>query len=84
MIRLLLKNTFPYILFHMSKYIPWTQEMCNEVVQIEPYALEFVTDHFKTQEMCNKVIKADLYTLRYVPDNLKAHEMFIGAVGKDL
>ena len=31
-----------------------TQEMCNEVVRIEPRPLASPTDRFKTQEMCNK------------------------------
>ena len=77
MINPLLKNTFQYILFHMLKYIPWTQKMCNVLVCIEPYALEFIPDYFKTEKMCNKAVEADPYTLQYVPDNLKTHEMFI-------
>ena len=53
----LFKNTFRYILLRMLKYIPWTQEMCNDVVHIEPRSLAFVTDHFKTEEMCNQAVR---------------------------
>ena len=51
----LFENAFQYILFHMLKYIPWTQEMCNESVHIETRFLAFVPDRFKTQEMCKEV-----------------------------
>ena len=47
----LFEKAFRYILFHMLKYIPWTQEICNRVIHIEPRSLAFVPDRFKTQEM---------------------------------
>ena len=49
--------------------------MCNEVVHIEPYVLEFILERFETQGLC---------TLWYVPDNLKTHKMFIKAAEKHL
>ena len=45
------KNKFGYTLLLMLKYTLWRQEMCNEVVHIEPRSLAFVPDRFKTQEM---------------------------------
>ena len=75
MINYLFKNVFRYILFDMSKYIPWTQEMCNEIVHIELRFLEFVPDCFKTQEMCNEAIEVDPYTLKFVPVHLRTYEM---------
>ena len=71
----LFEKTPQYILFHMLKYIPWTQEMCNEIVDIEPRFLEFVRDCFKTQEMCNEAVEVDPYTLRYVPVHLRTEEI---------
>ena len=67
----LFKNAFRYILLRMLKYIPWSQEMCNGVVHIEPSSLAFVPDHFKTQEMCSQAVEVDPYTLRYVPFHLR-------------
>ena len=52
----LFKNTFWYILLRMLKYIPWTQEICKEVVHIEPRSLAFVPDYFKSEEMCNQAV----------------------------
>ena len=83
MIVVLLKNAFWHILFDMSKYIPWTQEMCNEVVHIEPYALEFIPDHFKTQKMCNEAVEAGPCNLKFVPDHVKTQEMCEKAIEKD-
>ena len=80
----LFKNTFRYILLGMLKYIPWTQEICNKVVHIEPRSLEFVPDLFKTEEMCNEAVEADPYTLRYVPVHLRTQEMCIKVVEKYL
>ena len=34
-----------------------TQEMCKQVVEEDPWQLEFVPDHFWTQEMCKKAIE---------------------------
>ena len=78
----LFKNTFRYILLRMLKYIPWTQEMCSEVVQIEPWSLAFVPGHFKTQEMCSQAVEKDSHTPRYAPVHLRTQEMCIKAVEK--
>ena len=48
---------FRYILLRMLKYIPLTQEMCNEVKHIAPRILEFIPDRFKTQGMCNETVE---------------------------
>ena len=37
-----------------------TQEMCNEAVQMDPWALRYVPDHFVTQEMCNEAVEKSL------------------------
>ena len=78
----MLKNTFLYILLSLLEHIPSTQEMCNEVVHIEPRSMEFIPDHFKTQEMCNEAVEVDPYILRYVSVHLKTEEMCIKAVEK--
>ena len=49
--------------------------MCNEVVCIEPYSLEFVPDYFKTQEMCNEAVRKEPYTLRYIPGHRRTQEI---------
>ena len=64
------------------KYIPWTQEMCNEVVHIEPRSLAFIPDLFKTQEMCDKSFEEGPHTLKFVPLNLRTHEMCYRALEK--
>ena len=46
------------------------QEMCNEVVCIEPSSLTYVPDHFKTEKMCNDAEK-DPYRLGDLPDSYK-------------
>ena len=84
MISSLLKSPFRYILFDLLKYIPWTQEMCNEVVHIEPQSLEFIPDHFKTQDMCSKAVEAAPYTLWYVPVHFRMQEMYKRAIEADL
>ena len=67
----LLINALRYILFRISEYIPWTQEMSNEAMSREPYTLEFIPDRFKTQELYNEADEANPYTLWHVPDHLR-------------
>lgn len=38
-----------------------TQEMCDEVVCIEPYSFKFVPDSLKTKEICNKAVRTKPY-----------------------
>ena len=52
-----------------------TQEMCDEVVHIEPRSLEFVLDRFKTQEMCIEAVRREPYTLDHLPDHFKMQKM---------
>ena len=61
-----------------------THEMCNEVVQMEPYFLAYVPNHFKMQEMCNKAMCMEPLLLKYVPDHLKIQEMCEKAIKKGL
>ena len=84
MISLLLKMMFSDIFLSMVKYIPWTQEMCNEVVHIEPHSLAFIPDLFKTEEMCNKAVGVNLYTLKFIPVCLRTAEICKRAVEKYL
>ena len=45
-----------------------TQEMCDEAVCMELYALEFVPDCFKTQEMFTEAVKAGPWQLNNILD----------------
>ena len=42
--------------------------MCIKAVEVDPWLLKYVPDHFKTQEMCDAVVIEDPLLLRYVPD----------------
>ena len=42
--------------------------MCNESVEIDPYAVRLLPDHLKTQEMCDKAVRDYLFSLQFVPD----------------
>ena len=42
--------------------------MCQKVVEIDPWHLKYVPDHFKTQEMCNDVVGRDPYYLAGMTD----------------
>ena len=52
-----------------------TKKMCDEVVTMKPYSLEFVPGHLKTEEMCKGAVSNKVYTMRYVLDYLKRQEM---------
>ena len=45
-----------------------TQEMCIKAVEVDPWPLKDVLDHFKTQEICDKAVKDYLFSLQFVPD----------------
>ena len=49
----------------MSDYLN-TQEMCRNVVENDPYTLNFVPDHFHMQEICDKTVGDDPSSLQYV------------------
>ena len=53
-----------------------TQEMCDEIVGIEPRSFAFVPDHFRTEEMWNDTVIRDAFTLGYVSDNVKTQGMY--------
>ena len=71
MIDLLFKMMFLDTLLCLVKYIPWTQEMCNKLVHIEPHSLAFIPDHFKRQEMCNEAMRENPAVFFLVPDCFK-------------
>ena len=48
-----------------------TQEMCHEVMRINPLLLPYVHDHLQTQEMCDAVVREDPWYLKFVPDHFK-------------
>ena len=60
-----------------------TQEMCNEVVHMEPCMLEEVPNCFKTRSMCEGAVEKIPSVLSHVPDYFKTPEMFIKAVEID-
>ena len=44
------------------------QKMCIKAVEVDPWRLDDVPDHFKTQDVCDKAVKDDPSSLQYVPD----------------
>ena len=42
--------------------------MCIEAVEVDPWQLKDVPDHFKKQKMCDKPVKDDPSSLRFVHD----------------
>ena len=56
------------------------QEICNGVVQIDPWLLYDVHDYLKTQEMCNEAIKKAPWLLFDVPDCFMDLRMSIRAI----
>ena len=40
-----------------------TQQMCDEVVRIEPRSLAWVPNHYKAQTMCKEAVRRDSCTL---------------------
>lgn len=51
----------------ISDYLE-TQEMCDEVVRIEPYSLKFVRDSLNIKEMCTKAVGTKKCRLQQAPD----------------
>ena len=52
-----------------------TQKMCEKAIEVGPWHLKNVPDHFKTQGMCKKAVKKDPWQLYDVPDHLKTQKM---------
>ena len=50
-------------------------EVCEKVVNTEPWLLVYVLGNLKTQEMCKKVVKEGINMLQYVPDQYITQEM---------
>ena len=48
-----------------------TQELCNEVVHMEPNLLVYFLEHLKIQKMYNEAVRREPYTLRFISDHLK-------------
>ena len=44
-----------------------TEKLCIEVVEVDPWQLKDVSDHFKKQKMFDKAVKDDPSSLRFVP-----------------
>ena len=42
--------------------------MCNEAVEVDPWQLKDVTDHFKTQKMCDDGVWGQPFPLQFVSD----------------
>ena len=42
--------------------------MCDKAIEIDPFTLWYVPNHFKTQEMCIRAVEAGLGLLEFVPD----------------
>ena len=42
--------------------------MCNDAVDVDPWTLYNVPDHFKTKKMCDNVVQRYSYSLQFVPD----------------
>ena len=54
--------------FHRVRDHFKTQEMCKNVVEVDPSSLGYIINHFKTQVMCNKAAHMDPWLLTYVSD----------------
>ena len=42
--------------------------MCTKALEVDPWQLDDVSDHFKTQEMCDKAVREDSFSLQFVSD----------------
>ena len=47
-----------------------TQEMCDDMIDEEPWDLEFIPDHLKTWEICAKAVHKDPCLLQKTQDHL--------------
>ena len=54
-----------------QEWIKRMQEMFNETVCSNPWALCHVPGHFKTEEICERAVDACPLQLKYVPDHFK-------------
>ena len=80
MIVFLFKMILQHISLSMVKYIPWTQGICDRAVDMGPYSLAYVSDHFKTQEMCKRAVEKFPRALEFVSDHFKTQVMCNEAV----
>ena len=51
------------------------KEMCIKAVEVDPWQLEVIPDHYKTQEACERAIEKDPYQLENIPDHFKTQLM---------
>ena len=42
--------------------------MCIKALEVDPWQLHDVPDHFKTREMCERAVRDDSFSLQFVPD----------------
>ena len=75
MILFLFKMILQHISLSMVKYIPWTQGMCDRAVDMGPYSLAYVPDHFKTKEICERAVEKFPRALEFVSDHFKTQMM---------
>ena len=54
--------------------------MCNKAVENYPYALEYVSECYKTQKMCDKVVDTFISTKKFEPECYKTKGMCQRAV----
>ena len=43
--------------------------MYIKAIDVDPYFLELILNHFKTQETCDKTVKEDSFSLQYFPNS---------------
>ena len=43
--------------------------MYIKAIDVDPYFLELIPDHFKAQETCDKAVKEDSFSLQYFPNS---------------
>ena len=48
-----------------------TEEICNDIMRINPAAIFLIPKRFRTKEMCEKAVEEDSRIMRYVLINLK-------------
>ena len=63
-----------------QEWIKGMQEMFNEAMHNNPWALRHVPENFRTQKMCNEALARNPYILKFIPDHLKTEEMYKEAV----
>ena len=74
---------YKYLLDYVPERLKM-QEMCSEVMRINPAVFFLIPDHFKTQKTCIKVVEVQPWKLYYVPNHFMTQKMCNAAVSNDL